>query len=66
MYTGFTTNIEERIKNHNDGKTKSTAPRRPLGLVRFDRIGSHLHRNLQKGCGNAASVLILALVLVAE
>jgi len=33
MYTGFTTNIEERVKNHNDGKTKSTAPRRPLELI---------------------------------
>lgn len=33
LYTGFTTNIEERVKNHNDGKTKSTAPRRPLELI---------------------------------
>lgn len=33
LYTGFTTNIEARIKAHNDGKTKSTAPRRPLELV---------------------------------
>ena len=33
LYTGFTTNIEERIKNHNQGKTKSTAPRRPLELI---------------------------------
>jgi putative endonuclease len=33
LYTGFTTNIDERIKNHNEGKTKSTAPRRPLELV---------------------------------
>ena len=33
LYIGFTTNIEERIKNHNDGKTKSTAPRRPLELI---------------------------------
>src|SRR5438128_388005 len=33
LYTGFTTNIDERIKNHNGGKTKSTAPRRPLDLV---------------------------------
>lgn len=33
MYTGFTANIEERVKNHNDGKTKSTAPRRPLQLI---------------------------------
>ena len=33
LYTGFTTNIEERVKNHNDGKTKSTAARRPLELI---------------------------------
>jgi putative endonuclease len=33
LYTGFTTNIDQRIKNHNDGKTKSTAPRRPLELI---------------------------------
>lgn len=33
LYTGFTTNIEERVKNHNQGKTKSTAPRRPLELI---------------------------------
>lgn len=33
LYTGFTANIEERVKNHNDGKTKSTAPRRPLELI---------------------------------
>jgi len=33
LYIGYTTNIEERIKNHNSGKTKSTAPRRPLALI---------------------------------
>jgi putative endonuclease len=33
LYTGFTSNIDERIKNHNGGKTKSMAPRRPLDLV---------------------------------
>jgi len=33
LYTGFTTNIDERVKNHNEGKTKSTAPRRPLELI---------------------------------
>ena len=33
LYIGYTTNIEERIKNHNSGKTKSTAPRRPLELI---------------------------------
>ena len=33
LYTGYTTNIEARVKYHNDGKTKSTAPRRPLALI---------------------------------
>ncbi len=33
LYTGFTTNIKERVKNHNDGGTKSTAYRRPLELI---------------------------------
>jgi putative endonuclease len=33
LYTGFTTNIEARVKNHNDGFTKSTSYRRPLELI---------------------------------
>ena len=33
LYIGYTRNIEERIKNHNSGKTKSTAPRRLLDLI---------------------------------
>ena len=33
LYTGFSTNLENRIKNHNDGGTKSTAYRRPLKLI---------------------------------
>jgi len=33
LYIGYTTNIEGRIENHNRGKTKSTAPRRPLDLI---------------------------------
>ena len=33
LYTGFTTNVDERVKNYNDGKTKSTASRRPLELI---------------------------------
>jgi putative endonuclease len=33
LYTGFTTNIDQRIRNHNEGKTKSTASRRPLELI---------------------------------
>jgi putative endonuclease len=33
LYTGFTTNIEQRVRDHNAGRTKSTAPRRPLELI---------------------------------
>ena len=33
LYIGYTTNIGGRIENHNGGKTKSTAPRRPLELI---------------------------------
>ena len=33
LYIGFTTNILNRVKKHNEGGTKSTAPRRPLRLI---------------------------------
>jgi putative endonuclease len=36
LYTGFTTNIEQRVENHNSGRTPSTAPRRPLELIFCD------------------------------
>ena len=32
-YTGSTSNLDERIKAHNSGKTKSTKPFRPWILV---------------------------------
>ena len=32
-YIGFTMNLENRIVDHNEGKTTSTAPRRPLELI---------------------------------
>jgi putative endonuclease len=33
MYIGYTTNPENRIIDHQAGRTKSTAPRRPLKLI---------------------------------
>ena len=33
LYHGFTTNLRQRLSNHNAGKTKSTSKRRPLRLV---------------------------------
>src|ERR1700741_1010889 len=33
LYIGFTTNLENRIKTHNSGGSKSTSYRRPLKLI---------------------------------
>lgn len=33
LYTGFSTNLKARLKDHIQGKTKSTKHRRPLELV---------------------------------
>ena len=33
QYIGYTTNLEKRIRDHNAGRTTSTAPRRPLELI---------------------------------
>lgn len=33
LYIGFTSNLENRIENHNAGNTRSTAPRRPFTLI---------------------------------
>ncbi len=33
LYTGFTSNIEKRIINHNNGETTSTRNRTPLKLI---------------------------------
>ncbi len=41
-YTGYTTRITKRIKEHNDGKSKSTAERRP-----FDLIYCEFHRSMK-------------------
>lgn len=30
LYTGYTSNLDQRIEQHNEGKNKSTAYRRPL------------------------------------
>jgi putative endonuclease len=33
MYIGYTTNLKQRLSNHNQGKTKSTAKRLPFKLL---------------------------------
>jgi len=36
FYTGYTTNLSERIKEHNSGKVVSTNYRTPLELVYYE------------------------------
>ena len=37
LYTGWTNNLEKRIKDHNEGKgAKYTKPRRPVELVYYE------------------------------
>lgn len=39
LYTGWTNNLEKRIKDHNDGRgAKYTKPRRPVVLVYYEEF----------------------------
>ena len=41
LYTGYTNNIEKRLKTHNDGKgAKYTKARRPCKLVYYEKYRS--------------------------
>lgn len=69
LYTGYTTNIEDRIKNHNDGKTKSTAPRRPLELIfcefyLFEADARRREMYFKTTAGKKAVKLMLGLTLL--
>jgi putative endonuclease len=36
FYVGFTNDLKRRVAEHNDGKVRSTAARRPLELVYYE------------------------------
>ena len=36
LYAGFTLDVERRLKEHNEGKTTSTKPRRPFELIYYE------------------------------
>jgi putative endonuclease len=40
FYTGYTTNLENRLKDHNEGHTKSTKNRRPFELIYSEKFES--------------------------
>ena len=33
LYTGYTTNLKQRLTDHFNGRNQATAPRRPLRLI---------------------------------
>jgi len=41
-YVGFTTNIENRLKQHNAGKTRSTKAYKPWEILFFEIYGSKI------------------------
>ena len=56
IYVGFTNNLEKRIKEHNQGKTKSTKGFRPWSLIHYETSQTRIEaRNREKylksGCG---------------
>jgi putative endonuclease len=36
LYTGFTTNLNQRLAQHKDGKVESTKHRRPVKLIHYE------------------------------
>ena len=40
-YTGYTNNLEERLKYHNSGKTKSLIKHIPLEIVKVERYDTY-------------------------
>ena len=56
IYVGFTLNLEKRIKEHNQGKTKSTKGFRPWVLIYNETVETRIEARerenfLKSGCG---------------
>jgi putative endonuclease len=69
LYTRFTTNIEQRVRQHNEGKSKSTAPRRPLELIfcefyRFEADARKREMYFKTNAGKKAIKLMLGNTLL--
>ncbi len=56
IYVGFTKNFDVRLKEHNQGKTKSTKGYRPWRLFYKEEVGTRIiarerEKYLKSGCG---------------
>ncbi len=59
-YTGITTNLKQRIKNHNSGQVKSTSSKKPYKLIWYCAFASKINaykfeKYLKSGSGVAFS-----------
>jgi len=64
-YTGYTMNIEKRLKEHNSGKTESTKRRRPFKVIHVESYqekeeAKNRERFLKSGQGREELKKILA------
>lgn len=61
IYTGFTSDLRKRIKEHFEGKVKSTASRLPLKLVYYEaylsKEDAQSRERYLKGGGKAKNIL---------
>jgi putative endonuclease len=47
-YTGFTNNLDRRLKEHNSGKTKSTKHNKPWKLLFFETFENRIEARLRE------------------
>jgi putative endonuclease len=64
LYVGYSSNLANRISDHNSGGTKSTASRRPLKLIfcefyLFEQDARNRERYLKTSAGKKAIKLML-------
>ena len=56
IYVGFTSNLEQRLSEHNQGKTKSTKGYKPWKLIHKENVETReearrREKYLKSGCG---------------
>jgi putative endonuclease len=64
LYVGYSSNLQNRILNHNSGGTKNTASRRPLKLIfcefyLFEKDARNREKYLKTTAGKRALKLML-------
>jgi len=48
IYKGFTSNLEDRFKRHNEGREKTTAPYRPFTIIYIREFSTRLEARVHE------------------